>query len=131
MTAPLPAVAEFLLAIDALKLIERRNYISGGEREHVAGMALRHGALIPDLEALWDEQELGQTPEARLFKIADRFLPFLHNITSEGRAWRENGIAKSQVLGAHSFIAGEAPELFAWIEAQVEEAVRGGWLRDG
>jgi putative hydrolase of HD superfamily len=187
-------VAQFLIEIDALKLVERRTYISGGERrensgehswhvalaawalashlerdislekllklalihdlgeigagdtflysadrhqgasaerEHVAGMAFRHGTLIPDLEALWDEQELGQTPEARLLKIADRFLPFLHNITSEGRAWRENGIARSQVLGAHSFIAGEAPDLFAWIEGQVEEAVRRGWLRDG
>jgi putative hydrolase of HD superfamily len=194
VTSPLPAVAEFLMELDGLKLVERRTYISGGqrrensgehswhvalaawalashlgrdislekllklalihdlgeigagdtflyaadrhqgasaEREHVTGIALRHGALIPDLEALWDEQELGQTPEARLLKIADRVLPFLHNITSEGRAWRENGIARSQVLGAHSFIAGEAPELFAWIEAQVEEAVRRGWLRDG
>lgn len=194
VNSPPPSVAQFLTEIDALKLVERRTYINGGERrensgEHswhvalaawslanyldrdvsmekllklalihdlgeigagdtflyaadrnkgvdaerdcVSGIAKRYGALIPDLLELWEEQECGESPEARLLKIADRFLPFLHNITSEGRTWRENNIAKSQVLNAHSLIAAEAPELFAWIEGQLDEAVRRGWLREG
>lgn len=194
MNSPLPSVAQFLIEIDALKLVERRTYISGGERrensgEHswhvtlaawalasyldrdvslekllklalihdlgeigagdrflyaadrnqganaerdcVSGIAARYGDLIPDLSELWEEQERGESPEARLLKIADRFLPFLHNITSEGRTWREHNIVRSQVLNAHAFIAADAPELFAWIAGQLDEAVRRGWLRDG
>ncbi|MDX2121131.1 MAG: HD domain-containing protein, partial [Gemmatimonadota bacterium] len=52
---PLPAIAEFLLEIDALKLIERRTYISGGERrensgEHSWHVALAAWALASHLE---------------------------------------------------------------------------------
>ena len=194
MNKALPSIAQFLIEIDALKLVERRTYISGGERrensgEHswhvalaawslaaylardvsmerllklalihdlgeigagdtflysagrdkgataerdcVSGIATRYMALIPDLAELWEEQERGESPEARLLKIADRFLPFLHNITSEGRAWREHGIARSQVLNAHAFIAVDAPELYAWMAGQLDDAVTRGWLRDG
>ena len=193
MTSPLPSIAQFLIDIDSLKLVERRTYINGGERrensgEHswhvalaawslanylswdisiekllklalihdlgeleagdtflyaadrnqvskaeracVSRIANRYAALLPDLAALWDEQVLCETPEARLLKIADRFLPFLHNITSEGKTWREHNIAKSQVLKAHSFIAAEAPELFSWMEEQLDNAVKQGWLHD-
>lgn len=103
--------------------------VSRQEREGVARLANDHAGLIPDLVTLWDEQELGLTPEARLLKVADRLLPLLHNIASEGKTWREHGVAKSQVLAAHAFIEAEAPELFAWIEDQLDAAVASGWLR--
>ena len=193
LTSSSPPIAEFLLEIDGLKLIERRSYIVGGSRrensgEHswhvalaawafanylgknislekllklalvhdlgeldagdtflyssdrdesskaeadcVSRLADRHPVMLPDLEELWAEQQLGETAEARLLKVADRFLPFLHNISNKGRTWIENDIAKSQVLGAHAFIASEAPELFAWMEEQLDIAVTCGWLRD-
>lgn len=104
---------------------------SSKERDCVSRIAEQFGDLIPDLESLWDEQELGATSEARLLKIADRLLPFLHNIASDGKTWRENGIAKSQVLAMHAFIAESAPELFNWMKAQLDIAVDNGWLIDG
>ncbi len=107
-----------------------RNGVSSKERECVSRIAKQYGDLIPDLEEIWDEQESGATPEARLLKVADRLLPFLHNIASEGKTWRAHNIAKSQVLKAHSFISKEAPELFVWMEEQLDIAVRNEWLND-
>ncbi|MDJ0927519.1 MAG: HD domain-containing protein [Gammaproteobacteria bacterium] len=193
MGLALPSVAQFLLELDKLKLVERRTYVFGGERrenvaEHswhvamaawalssylgrdvsvgklvqlalvhdlgeldagdtflyatdrndaseserkcVSRLAREYDSLMPNLEALWTEQERGESEEARLLKVADRLLPFLHNIASEGKTWREHNIAKSQVLRAHAFIASEAPELFQWMEAQLDHAVESGWLGD-
>jgi putative hydrolase of HD superfamily len=113
----------FLYAADRAEVSEK-------ERACVAEMADEYGAWLPDMLSLWDEQELGETPEARLLKVADRLLPFLHNVASEGKTWREHDIARSQVLAAHAFIQDEVPEVFGWIEEQLDRAVRNGWLRD-
>jgi putative hydrolases of HD superfamily len=79
---------------------------------------------------LWDEQEMGDSPEAKLLKVIDRLLPLLLNIASSGLAWRENGIRKSQVLTAHAFIKEQIPEIHSWIVEQVNHAVAQGWLID-
>ncbi|OZG71193.1 phosphohydrolase [Hahella sp. CCB-MM4] len=188
------ALSEFLLQLDALKSVNRRTYINGGERvensaEHSWHLAMACWAfaeylqddfdvlkliklaLIHDLGEigagdtflysadrgdahveerkcveelasdpgnplgmlvdLWDEQENGTSKEARLLKVIDRLLPFLHNISSEGRAWRDNGICKSQVLKMHQFIELEYPEIHQWFLSKLEHAVEQGWLREG
>ena len=107
-----------------------RAEVSKKERDGVSRLAQDHPSMIPDLVSLWDEQESGATPEARLLKVADRLLPLLHNIASEGKTWREHDIARSQVIAAHAFIEAESPEIFAWIEDQLDAAVANGWLRD-
>ncbi|GHD32095.1 hydrolase [Halioglobus pacificus] len=83
------------------------------ERTSVLRTAEFPGNAIPNMLQLWDEQEAGSSKEAGLLKVIDRLLPFLHNITSEGRAWQENGICKSQVLKMHGFIVQEIPEVSA------------------
>jgi putative hydrolase of HD superfamily len=98
------------------------------ERESVNDIAAHPGNPISDLVCLWEEQEAGTSREARLLKVIDRLLPFLHNINSEGRTWRDNGIHRDQVLKMHAFIAGESPEIHAWLLQKVEYAVSKGWL---
>lgn len=98
------------------------------ERKSVEKTAAHAGNAIPNLLPLWDEQEAGQSKEAALLKVMDRLLPFLHNITSEGRAWRDNGIRKSQVLNMHGFIEQSSPEVWSWLESKIEFAVEQGWL---
>lgn len=100
------------------------------ERACIGRLGQAYVALIPDLVALWEEQERGDTAESRLVKIADRLLPFLHNIASRGRTWREHGVTKSQVLDAHRFIGDAAPDLFEWMQSQLDKAVKRGWLTD-
>jgi putative hydrolase of HD superfamily len=100
------------------------------ERACIARLGQAHAALMPELPSLWEEQECGDTAESRVVKIADRLLPFLHNIASQGKTWREHGVAKSQVLEAHRFIGDAAPELFDWMQSRLEDAIRRGWLKD-
>lgn len=106
-----------------------RSNAHADERRCVEKIASHPGNSISDLVILWDEQESGKSKEARLLKVIDRLLPFLHNITSEGRAWQDNGIQKSQVLKMHQFIEQEQPDIHKWFLSKVEYAVDQGWLR--
>lgn len=98
------------------------------ERVCVNRLSSHRGNTIPNLVDAWEEQESGASKEARLLKVIDRLLPFLHNITSEGRAWRDNGITKSQVLDAHQFIEHESEEIHTWFRSKLDHAVEQGWL---
>ncbi len=100
------------------------------ERECVQRLASFPGNAIANLVATWEEQEAGNSKEARLLKVIDRLLPFMHNMTSEGRAWRNHGIRKSQVLHVHQFIENEQPEIYAWFISKLDYAVEQGWLAD-
>ncbi len=186
-------ITAFYMALDALKLVDRRSYIAGGERlensaehswhlamacwnfacrfypeadqERLIKLALIHdlgeigagdtflydaaranahveerkgveelarmpGNSIEDMLSLWDEQEYGDSLEVRILKVMDRLLPFMLNLKSEGRAWRDAGIRKSQVLAMHEKIAALDARVYAWIMAQVDVAVANGWLID-
>ena len=107
-----------------------RNAASDKERACVLRLATKYESLVPDLLKLWEEQEAGTTQEARLLKVADRLLPFIHNILSEGKTWRENSIKKSQVLAMHSFIEDEEPEIFSWMISLLDKSVENGWLKN-
>lgn len=101
------------------------------ERTCVKKLASHAGNPIGNLAELWEEQEAGETREAKLLKVIDRLLPFLHNVSSEGRAWRDHGINRSQVLKMHRFIDREHSEIYNWFISKVEYAVEQGWLKNG
>lgn len=106
-----------------------RDTASIKEHESVKQIASHPGNPIESIVELWEEQEAGKSKEAKLLKLIDRLLPFLHNITSEGRAWRDNDIHKHQVVKAHQFIENDSPEIYEWFLAKLEYAVEQGWLR--
>lgn len=191
MTDRISTISDFMLKLDALKSVNRRTYINGGERvensaehswhlamacwafaellqddydvskliklalvhdlgeigagdtflyssnrgnahikerESVKEIASHPGNPIKNIFELWDEQENGESKETKLLKVIDRLLPFLHNITSEGRAWQDNGIHKNQVLKMHQFIEHESPEIYRWFLGKLDYAVEQGWL---
>lgn len=99
------------------------------ERQCVKSLASHVGNPIHNLLALWDEQEFGSSKEAKLIKVVDRLLPFLHNMHSQGRSWQDNGVYKHQVLEMHQFIEQENPEIYAWFLQQLDDAVAQGWLQ--
>jgi putative hydrolase of HD superfamily len=110
-------------------------YSSSRQNAHVAERAginrlLGHaGNGIQDMAELWEEQETGDCAETRLLKVVDRMLPFLLNVRSNGRAWIDNGVRRSQVLAAHAFIEKDFPQVHSWIKEQVDHAVEQGWLQ--
>ncbi|MBK9234645.1 MAG: HD domain-containing protein [Rhodoferax sp.] len=115
---------------DTFLYAAERHAAAAQERACVGRVAALCGDLLPDLQDLWEEQERGETAEARLIKVIDRFLPLLHNLASEGKTWRAQKVRQSQVLAAHGFIADDFPELFVWIEDRVAMATQRGWLID-
>lgn len=98
------------------------------ERDGVQRLERHKGNAVTELSELWEEQETGTSLETKLLKVVDRMLPFLHNISSAGKTWREQGIKKSQVLHAHAFIINDFPDIHAWMLDNIEIAVNKGWL---
>jgi putative hydrolase of HD superfamily len=84
--------------------------------------------LLDQFKHLWLEYEQQNTIESKLLKVADRLLPFVHNLESEGKSWKEQNISRSQVLKVNQPIKALIPRLFHWIEAQIDQAVVKGWL---
>lgn len=107
-----------------------RSSAHNAERDGVKRLKNHKGNAVAELSELWEEQETGTSVETKLLKVVDRLLPFLHNISSDGKTWREQGIKKSQVLNAHAFIAHDFPDIHAWMLANIDGAVDKGWLID-
>jgi len=115
---------------DTFLYSSERNAALTAERKCVKRLENHEGNAISNLSELWEEQETGNSIEAKLLKVVDRLLPFLHNISSQGKTWQELGIKKSQVVKAHEFIANDFPEIYSWMQDKLQEAVEEGWLDD-
>lgn len=100
------------------------------QAERVGLERLQHhaGNGIGDLLKLWDEQENGDTPEAKLIKVVDRILPFLLNIHTSGGAWTDHRVKREQVEKALAFIAVDFPQIHEWLVSVIEKSVEKGWL---
>jgi putative hydrolase of HD superfamily len=189
----LSAVAEFLIDLEKLKLVDRRAYVSDHSRrensaEHSWHLALAllavarelnppidiHKALLmalvhdvceidagdtpvygaarpdqheaelrcidrlaahgirlgPELRELWLEFEAQQSAESRWVKVLDRLMPFVVNLATQGRTWKEQSVCRSQVLKISEPVRLYAPQIFEWMRQRIEICVRDGWLRD-
>ena len=82
------------------------------------------------ISELWCEYEAQQTPESRWVRVADRMLPFMLNISTQGASWREMEISASQVRDITAFIQQQAPEVHRWMSEKIDLAIEAGWLAD-
>ena len=93
------------------------------------------GLLPPDLgselRALWDEFEIAETAEARFANALDRLMPMLHNVLTEGRAWRAHGVTADKVLSRNAVIGEGSEALWAYARRMIREAVGRGFLPAG
>lgn len=104
------------------------------QRERERQAAARLFGMLPEEQAgrwheLWDEFDVGTTPEAVFARCIDRLQPILLNFASGGVAWTEHGIAVDQVLQRNRELARGAPALWQHVLDLVEEAADRGWLR--
>ncbi len=102
------------------------------ERERIAAKRLfgeLPGEQNREFEELWEEYEAGQTPEARFVAAFDRLCPMLLNFATQGRAWRKHDVSLEQVRERVLPDLEAVPELKAWAELMLEEAVELGFLR--
>jgi 5'-deoxynucleotidase YfbR-like HD superfamily hydrolase len=95
--------------------------------DRLAAQGVAFGAELRDL---WLEYEAQQTRESRWVKVLDRLMPFIVNLATEGRNWRELSISRSQVLQVNQPVQAYAPDIYAWMVGRIETCVAAGWLRD-
>ncbi|MGS0682405.1 HD domain-containing protein [Shewanella sp. 125m-7] len=79
--------------------------------------------------ALWREFEAGNTADARFAKAIDRVPPLLHNLHGDGHSWKENDIAKEQVLNVNSRIGKGSRKLWSVLETKLHGAIETGMLK--
>jgi putative hydrolase of HD superfamily len=103
---------------------------AAAEVSYITEFSERHGSLADEITVLWREFEEQETLESRWVKTVDRLVPFLLNLASEGRAWKEQGISRSQVLGVNKGIPAVSPAIHQWMLAEIDKAVQLGWLID-
>lgn len=108
------------------------------EREVKAADRIFH-ILPPDQEeyfrGLWEEFEENETPEARFANALDKLQPTMLNHTSGGRAWKEHGVAVSQIYQRNASTAKGSRALWEYatehfIEPHVEKPGRSGEIKE-
>ena len=108
-----------------------RDDIQSAEKKYLQELAVRFpGSFTDEVLRLWEEYEEQQSPESRWVKVFDRLLPFCMNLITEGRSWQEQKVKKHQVLKIHEPIRLQAPQMFEWVKAKADEAVKNGWLNE-
>ncbi len=79
--------------------------------------------------ALWFEFESGGTPDSKFAKAIDRVPPLLHNLHSNGHAWKKHNITKEKVFSLNSRIKDGSQELWKSIKSKLEGVVSNGILK--
>jgi putative hydrolase of HD superfamily len=80
------------------------------------------------LQALWDEFEAGESPEARFARAIDRLQPLLPNYCTRGGTWTTPGVTKERVIERKQAIAQASPRLYQLTQALIDDAVASGYL---
>jgi putative hydrolase of HD superfamily len=104
------------------------------EREAKAADKL-YGLLPEDqgeyLKNLWYEFEEQKTPEARFARTMDCFQPLILNDATDGRAWKEHGVKRSQVLKRNERVHLGSEQIWEYEkENLIEKNVRNGNIID-
>lgn len=74
-----------------------------------------------EMRDLWEEFEAGDTPEARFAAALDRIQPIMLNDITDGRAWREHGVAASQVINRNLNTHLGSETLWSYTKSLVEK----------
>ncbi len=83
------------------------------------------GKMIRDL---WEEFDAMETPDARYAACMDRLQPFLHNTLTDGHTWNQGQVRRSQVEKRLAVVRDFMPEVYQWVEKNIETAVKKGWI---
>ena len=82
------------------------------------------------IRELWEEFDEMKTSDAKYAACMDRLQPFLHNTLTAGHTWAEGGTNRTAVEKRMAIIKDFMPEVYKWIEANLDRAVESGWLKE-
>lgn len=105
------------------------------KEENEAAAADKLFAQLPteqgaEIRALWEEFDDMKTPDSIYANCMDRIQPFLHNTLTTGATWVEGGVAKSQVEKRLAVVKENMPELWSWVEINIDNAIKHGWIKN-
>lgn len=103
------------------------------EREVKAADRIFH--ILPEDQAekfrqLWEEFEAYETPEAKFAHVCDNVQPLMLNDATDGLAWREHEVKKSQVLQRNRRTGEGSKVIMEYIHKILDKNVESGNLRD-
>lgn len=98
------------------------------ERNYLNELSNEPLVIASEIKMLWEEYESQSTKESHWVKVVDRLLPFMMNLQTEGKAWKEQGVSRSQVLNINQVVASTAPEVYTWMLGKIDIAISNGWL---
>ena len=79
---------------------------------------------------LWEEFEAYETPEAKFAHVCDNVQPLMLNDATDGLAWREHDVKKSQVLQRNSRTGEGSQVMMEYINKILDKNVESGNLKD-
>lgn len=82
------------------------------------------------IRSLWEEFDAMETPDAKYAACMDRLQPFMHNSLTEGFTWVESGTNRKVVEKRMAVIKDFMPEVYKWIDANIDRAIAMGWLKE-
>ena len=82
------------------------------------------------LRQLWEEFEAYETPEAKFAHVCDNVQPLMLNDATDGLAWREHDVKKSQVLQRNRRTGEGSQVLMEYINRILDKNLESGNLRD-
>jgi putative hydrolase of HD superfamily len=82
------------------------------------------------IRSLWEEFDAMETPDAKYAACMDRLQPFMHNSLTDGFTWVESGTNRKVVEKRMAVIKDFMPEVYEWIEANIDRAIAMGWLKE-
>lgn len=82
-----------------------------------------------ELRSLWEEFDAMQTADAKYAACMDRLQPFLHNTLTDGHTWAESGTCRAAVEQRMAVIRDFMPQVYQWIEKNLDNAIEKGWLK--
>ena len=91
-------------------------------------------SLLPDdqkkdLQAIFDEFQANETPEAKFAHAMDNLQPLLLNNSNNGGDWREHGVSAAQVYGRQNHTKEGSVRLFELIDHLIQENIKKGNIK--
>ena len=80
------------------------------------------------IRSLWEEFDAMETADAKYAACMDRLQPFLHNTLTEGHTWGQGKVTRGAVEKRMVVIKDFMPEVYEWLNANLDRAVEKGWL---
>lgn len=79
---------------------------------------------------LWEEFEQRQTSESKFAHVMDNLQPMMLNNKTDGKAWREHEVDKSQIYKRNEITGIGSTVLWEYAKEMIEENVRKGNVTD-